>query len=265
MAQEQTIEQKEAFVRTALGEPFAAEFSEYVRKLRMNLIVASFIGLAIVYANVTILPSSTFFGLTFKGLNDRLILKLLLLINIYTTVHFIWCAVDYLMEWMARLSGTRLAYQLSGGSPFGNEYADQAKEPRQSTLYNWWRQQAFYLPRIDVEVKKIASDLKEWEDRVNTEGTTRDEIVDAVRAVHALRGQVEQLNVGVSRACQIIESPRITVSLERFDKRFATMLESQNLRWIILEFGMPVTMGLAAIFYLLMKLITGGGLGWITV
>lgn len=61
MSEEMTEKEKrESDVRKALGEPFAADFSDYTRKLRMNLIVASFIGLVVVYAHVSILPSSTF-------------------------------------------------------------------------------------------------------------------------------------------------------------------------------------------------------------
>jgi len=247
-------EKRESEVRKTLGEPFAADFTDYTRKLRMNLIAASFIGLVVVYAHVSILPSSTFFGLTFKGINDRLILIVLLLINFYTTIHFLWNAVDHLLEWRIRLSGGRSTIQTAG--TFGNDDLDYPRESRQSTLYNWWINTGCDLPDLQAKMEKLHIHFGNIEEAVAAavRSQTPPLIVDMNGQINGLRLDLKELTSAIQRTAGVLDSPRITVSLSRFDAAFRQMLTSQNLRWLVLELGLPALMGIFAVIMLTIRM-----------
>ncbi len=262
MSEEMTEKEKrESDVRKALGEPFAADFSDYTRKLRMNLIVASFIGLVVVYAHVSILPSSTFFGLTFKGINDRLILVMLLIINLYTTIHFLWNALDHLLEWRIRLSGGRSTIQTAG--TFGEDYLDYPHESRQSTLYNWWIATGRDLPDIKAKMEKLHIHFAKIEDEIKAAAQTSPLVIDMTGQINGLRLELNELTSAVQRSAGVLDSPRITVSLSRFDGAFRHMRTSQNLRWLILELGLPAVMGISAALMLMYRMSQGMGFGWL--
>jgi len=264
MAEKMTEKEKrESEVKKALGEPFAADFTDYTRKLRMNLIVASFIGLAVVYGHVSILPSSSFFGLTFKGINDRLILTMLLLINIYTTVHFLWNAMDHLLEWRIRLSGARSTIQTMG--TFSDDYSDYPRESRQSTLYNWWLQAARDLPHVKEKMDKLHIHFEKIEGEISAavKAAPAPLGTDVTGHINGLRLDLNELTRALQRTADVLDSPRITVSLSRFDSAFRQMLTSQNLRWLILELGLPAVMGISAILMLMHRMSQGMGFGWL--
>lgn len=211
MAVEMTEKEKrESDVRKTLGEPFPTDFTDYTRKLRMNLIVASFIGLVVVYAHVSILPSSVFFGLTFKGINDRLILGMLLLINIYTTIHFLWNAVDHLLEWRIRLSGGRSTIQTVG--TFGNDDLDYPHDSRQSTLYNWWIKTGRDLPDVKAKMEKLHIHFANIEDTVAAALRSQNPpiMVDLNGQLNGLRLELNELTSAVQRTASVLDSPRIT-------------------------------------------------------
>jgi hypothetical protein len=66
-----------------LGEPFAMDFSDYVRKIRNGLIITSIISIALLLGELRIAPDSTFLGLKFTGLTNNFILHTLFYINAY--------------------------------------------------------------------------------------------------------------------------------------------------------------------------------------
>jgi hypothetical protein len=257
-------EVSEKDVRTALGEPFSADFNDYTRKLRMNLIVASFIALIIVYAHVSILPSSTFFGLTFRGLTDRIVLIALLLVNVYTSLHFLWCSYDHVLEFILRQSGSRVAFQT--GSSFGHPHVDYPKNPRQSTLYNWWIKIGRDLPDLKNGMEKVLADFDVLQKQFNeTKPETTAGAADVAGQINGLRLNLGELTRGIEKTIEVMDSPRITVSLSRFDGAFRRMLQSQNLRWLIFELGIPAVMGILAITMLSMRIAQGAGLGWLSI
>lgn len=82
-----------------LGEPFAMDFSDYVRKIRNTLIITSIISVALLLGGLRIAPESTFLGLKFTGLNNELILRTLFFLNAYTFTHFFWSSINHFQEW----------------------------------------------------------------------------------------------------------------------------------------------------------------------
>ena len=103
-------EKKQREAAKAMGEPFAIDFSESVRTMRTHLLIGSTIGLAAVFMGLKIKPDSAVFGLQFEGLTDAKITWLLLLVNVYLFIHFLWCSIDAFQEWKIRLTGSKVAF-----------------------------------------------------------------------------------------------------------------------------------------------------------
>ena len=66
---------KQKKVEKTLGEPFAMDFSDYIRKIRNGLITTSVITIALLLGGLQITDDSSFLGLKFEGLDNALILK----------------------------------------------------------------------------------------------------------------------------------------------------------------------------------------------
>ncbi|AON55775.1 hypothetical protein [Herbaspirillum seropedicae] len=256
------LEQKDKEARQALGEPLALEFSEYTRKLRMSLITSSVVALIVVFAHVSISPSSTVFGLTFRGLNDHVMLVMLLIVNIYTTIHFLWCSWDHWQEWRIRQSGTKLVFQTR--SAFANPHTDHPKDPRQSTLYNWWLQVAAGLPDVQHESTALLTKFHEMEAKINGLQADAGNLSEVAVLIQTVRHEMTGFHQGLARTAQALDAPRLRVSLERFDGAYRRMLESQNLRWAVLEMGLPTGMGILAATMLAIRLWQGAGMGWLS-
>jgi hypothetical protein len=92
-----------------LGEPAFAEFSDNAWKIRTNLILASVISIAVVFGDLHIEPDSQILGLKFKGLTDAVLTNGLIAVVSYLLLHFVWTAIDALLEWRLRVTGTRVA------------------------------------------------------------------------------------------------------------------------------------------------------------
>ena len=97
-------------VEKALGEPVFPAFSDYVRKLRANLVFVSFISISLIFGDLEIDPTSSILGLKFKNLSSDSLMYGLLILNGYMLVHFLWCSVDTFQEWSIRVTGTRLSF-----------------------------------------------------------------------------------------------------------------------------------------------------------
>lgn len=118
-------------VEKVLREPVAAEFSDQAWKIRVNLIVASTIGLVMGLADLQIQPESSILGLRFAGLSNGIIRVTIAGIIAYLLFHFLWVAWDALLEWRLRVTGTRRGFVT--GTMWESEHADVPVEPRQST------------------------------------------------------------------------------------------------------------------------------------
>jgi hypothetical protein len=204
-------------VEKVLGEPFAMDFSDNVRKIRNNLIITSIIAIALLLGGIRIAPDSTFLGLKFTGLNNNLILQTLFYLNAYILIHFLWSSFDHFQEWWLRLTGTRVAHVTT--ARFAAEGADYPNDPRQSTLYNWWNDEARKISSLQEPLNNIQIKMKELETTVTKSPDGADtNVVNAFTLrvsedVNKLRASVEQIG-------KTLESPRIPASLKRFDGHF---------------------------------------------
>ena len=231
-------------IEKALGEPFALEFSEYARRIRNSLFFISSLSLVITTNNIKIdLTNSSLLGLHFEGITNELIIWLLLILNLYFLLHFLWVAIDYFNEWVLRSTGAFNAFS-GRNSAFSNDQVEALKDPRQSTLYHWWIVQVRNIQIIEGDLKECKQLLESIQ---NNNKINQDEVTKIMSdfgwAKHALDNAVE-----------VIKGERIKVSLDRFDGWFKRALKIQNLRWIVLELLLPSVLGVLAIILLLTKI-----------
>ncbi|MEN6386375.1 MAG: hypothetical protein ABFD79_14420 [Phycisphaerales bacterium] len=241
-------------VEKILGEPFATDFSDYVRKIRNGLIITSVISLSLLLGNLQITSDSSFLGLKFNGLSQALILKALFFLNTYMFIHFFWCSIDRFQEWRLRVTGTRVAFVTTG--MFSSEECDYPNDPRQSTLYNWWKDESKKMSSLQEPLKHIEEKLRAWEMMVKNELEGKNSnVVNACMSINQVVEDVRKLTQSVERASNSIESKRIPASLKRFDSSFQLFLQSQNLRWLIVELGFPLILGVCALTLLAIRVL----------
>lgn len=239
-------------VEKILGEPALPELPENVWKIRNNLILAALISIAVVFGELHIEPDSQILGLKFKGLTDQVLTNGLLAIVSYLLVHFLWASLDALVEWRLRVTGTRVAFVTTGR--FSSEHGDYPSDPRQSTLYNWWKDEAHRIGSLTKNLPEIDVKLVEWEAKLKAQfrdGPDAMNIVNATTLLSSVREQMARLTREVKEASDAIGAARIPASLKRFDNWYALFLRSQNLRWLLIDFLAPVFAGGYALFLLL--------------
>jgi len=238
-------------VEKVLGEPAFAEFTSNAWKIRTNLIIVSVISIAVVFADLHIDTGSTVLGLKFQGLNDSVLTKGLFGVTLYLLLHFIWSAIDSLLEWRLRVTGTKVAFVTTG--MFASDHADYPRDPRQSTLYNWWKDDARKIGNLTGKLSDIEKKLNEWDTRLKTQFTEKPDamnIVNATNLINSARDEVVKLKGSVTEVKATISALRIPVSLRRFDRWYHLFLRSQNLRWLVVELGAPILVGSYALVLL---------------
>lgn len=218
-----------------MGEPVFIEFSENTFKIRKNLLIASAASLAVVIADLNIHPDSSFLGLKFHNLTDTVLTGGLIVVTFYLLLHFIWSAFDSLLEWWLRLTGTRVAFITVARA--GSEHGDHPDDPRQSTFYNWWLDQARQMDNFSGKISQIESQLS------NMDTLPFPQVLSSIR----------ELGTQLDAHRKVFESKRIMVSLSRFDKWFEFFLRSQNLRWLIIEFLFPLILAGYALLLLFLR------------
>lgn len=239
----------QAKVEKILGEPFATDFSDYVRRLRNGLVTLSAVTIVLLLGGLQLSSDSTFLGLKFDGLSNSLVLRVILLLNAYMFLHFLWCGLDHFQEWWLRLTGTRVAYVTTGR--IASEVADYPNDPRQSTLYNWWKEEAKKISSLQEPLENIRKKLDAWEATVkeNLEGKNPN-VVNACMSINQVSSEIQKLSRSIEQTGKTIESQRIPVSLKRFDGHYQFYLRSQTLRWLVFELGFPLALGSYALFLL---------------
>lgn len=243
-------------VEKVLGEPIFIEFSDYVRKIRTNLLIVSFLSWGIQFYGIEINPDSTIFGLKFKGFNNEVMIQGLLIINIYVFIHFAVCSIDSFKEWMVRVTGTKVAHVTAGIMVSAD--GDYPSDPRQSTLYHWWKKEAPKIGNLKEKIESIEEKLNEIETKIveGAEGNVHQQNLNNVtHPISQINVDLHKLMKSIEETDTIFKSTRIPVSLERFDQCYKSLLKTQNLRWLVIEFLFPLLVGSMAIVMLANKVI----------
>jgi hypothetical protein len=233
-----------------LGEPVFIEFSENAFKIRKNLMIASVISIVVVLADLQINSDSSILGLKFVRLSDEILTRGLIAVTLYLLLHFVWSSFDGFVEWRLRLTGTRVVFQTAAF--VSSSDGDYPTDPRQSTLYNWWKyeRRSFQDSSLLKKMESLSSKIVQFETRLKD---PTQPLQDPHNTLSNLQVLVSQLKDAVESAAKNLNSDRIVVSLNRFDSWFKLFLRSQNLRWLVIEFLFPVLLGCYALLLLFVR------------
>lgn len=217
-----------------LGEPVIFDYDDETLKNKKTLLVISIVGIVISFFGISLSTDSSLFGLKFHNLSQSLLINSVLIFNVFFWVKFIWMSSEYFMQWRLRVSGSG-KYSSSKGEYRGLAL-DYSSDPRQSTLYNWWLTHAEYFRNNSCDISQSLKEIRELlgnENWSSHRGTMTE-----------LIGQTEQHLEKISR---IFMQDRIKYSLERFDNAFFLFVKVQNWRWLILDFSLPIILGVISI------------------
>lgn len=248
-------EKELAAVAEALGKPAGFDISDPAVRVRKSLMAASVALLCLVIAKIEPSDAFTIFGVAFKGVTAEKIVIGAMIVLTYSLLHFIFYIVELLGEYRVRATGARVAFKTGG--LLGSEYVDYPDDPKQSSLSNWWKSYASRLHCVDELARKISDDLDEIKIRLGSSDKakgTPDEM-----ATYQLMGQVDSklmtLQGEIETGREVVLSPRIQVSLERFDSWYKGLMSIQGFRVVIVEVALPIILALvslaAAVQYLL--------------
>lgn len=233
--------------KSFLGNPVLPSFTDEMLKVRRNLLILAFIAIAYKLSGAQI---DTFnpIGINFGKVQPNFIDEGFFVLVAYAWIHFLWYSLDAYVEWRIRLTGT---WHYSRNSGFGNDYEDYVEDPRQSTLMNWWWRRATDLRdyrKTITETQELAPKLLEKISKTKL-GTVA-EVNELSGIAKAIQINLAHLGSHCANADKVLESARIPVSLERFEKWYFHFQYSQLARWLILEWGMPIVLGCIALVML---------------
>jgi len=238
-------------VEEALGKPVLCDLSDKAWRVRTNLIIASVVSIAMVLGGLHIKPGSSVLGLQFDGLTDDLVRNILFWITLYLLLHFVWNSIDNFLEWRLRITGTRLAFVTT--AIVASDHGDYPSDPRQSTLYSWWQYQANKIGNIVLKTSEIEKSLDELNNKLNDNNvkSTNPNIAGAcIPTLVETRDGVHRLVGAIESVAETVKAARIPISLKRFDNWFGLFLRSQNLRWLVIDFSVPIFIAASALFLL---------------
>ncbi|MEW8348253.1 MAG: hypothetical protein AB2687_08070 [Candidatus Thiodiazotropha taylori] len=230
-----------------LKEPVFIELSDYARKVKNSLVFSSTLGIGLSFTSILVSKDSTILGIQLENFSHKHVQVLLLLLIIYFGIHYVWVVLDNFIEWRLRITGTRTTYRT--GASYGSVDADYPVDPRQSTLYNWWLSQHKELASLHdatAKIKMIEESLLEISNQY-PENT-----IDIRGYLLELNDNLRIYNENSRHIERVVSSDRIPVSLMRFDNWYKLFIQSQNSRWFVFDFMVPVILWLTA-FYGLYK------------
>ena len=240
-------------IEAVLGKPVMLETTENGQKIRRNLLITSLIAIFMTIGDIHINSSPTIFGLQFTGLTDRVFSWGLVSTTIYLFIHFLWYSIDGYLEWATRLTGTHQAFYSNG--PSENQDADYSIDPRQSTIYNWWRKQRTDIDSMALMYQKLMANLDASAQMIQAMSHDGNEAILANgQTIAELKHVGNRCQASLDRIERILNNPRLNASIQRFDNRFKLFLNSQNLRWLLIESSLPLASGMLSIYLLLDKL-----------
>lgn len=234
-------------VGKALGAPFYGDLSENALRVRRNLLALSLISLVIAWSGARLDQGSSILGVKFTGLPDNVVPIVLLIVNGYWLLHFIWCAVEAILEWRLRLTGEKVLL-LTGGNILGGEHGGDVSDQRQATLYSWWLVHRNKLVNFSDLVKNFsaqsAAATAKLEAPMSLAGASESDQV--IAELKQLNATLHRLQPELDNAVSTLAAPRLITSLGRFDAWLALSLRVQSLRWLILDVAFPVAFGILA-------------------
>lgn len=247
--EEKLKERRRLAVEKVLKTPVFVALTDQAEKVRRNLLVLSLISIFSVLWDIQLDSTASIFGFTFEGLTPEKVLLGLTLITGFSLANFLWLSADSFVEWRLRITGTRLTLVTTGR--FSSADGDYPDDPRQSTLYYWWSQEAEKVGDLSSLVKGLVPELEQIKTTLAAIQTDQLPYLNGIQgAVSGLTNSVGVLTNKMDDLVKTAESHRPDVSLARFDSWFSLFNRSQNLRWLLLEVGAPTVLAAYALILL---------------
>ena len=227
-------------------------FDENTHRVRRNLLIFSVIALFYKLSGAKLNNESSFLGLQFKNVNPGWIDLFLLWIVIYHLIHFVWLAFEHYQHNIISL--TRVGQKdVKGSLGFGGEGKISLKDDTWN-LYLWW--------------KKIYPASEEDSNKMNVLSNERENIDEIVKKIYSyingesqvlnkdyIPNQVERIKSSlneIDKWCKDIGNT-ISKSLDKFNNSYKNYSLTNRWRWLVLETGIPVLMGLSALYPEILK------------
>lgn len=196
------------------------------QRIRRNLVVTSVVAFFLSIGSSGIDPkNSSFVGIKFNEVRVEIIQIMIVLALIYFFIHFLWASLDHFKENKLRLTGIVMPMIR------GNSFDPNTHEESQSTMHSWWTSEM----DLTKEYRKLLTDMKK----------------------HAIKDQQESVIGLMTLRMDELEgkSAYIYEALKSYETSFWYHQRSQLLRWIILDFSIPLIIGFVSLILLLIRLL----------
>ena len=191
------------------------------QRIRRNLMMASvLIFIFFIASDGVNTVSASFAGIKFLNLKPNYLEIILLSSHLYFLLHFIWAAHDHLKSNLIRLTGVAVPkINEVGGFESSDKLYANTDDNNQTSLYSWWCAFSKKPLNINEQLKTIREKIEK-----NSHG-------EAIQHIEAQLRDIKN------------KTDYINEALLRFDLGFWRYQRSQILRWILLDFGVPVFNG----------------------
>jgi hypothetical protein len=237
-----------------LGEPILPEFSEDLRRTKRNLLIVSSVSIFAQLSKIQI-TETAFLGFKFSSPDQAWLQIGVLSVVGYLFIQFCWRGWDYIQFSRLRITGSRVSHVTT--ARLASEYGDYPNDPIQSTLYNWWLEAGKRIGNLSEIANELRRVAKELEDVAKRQGNM--EMANINHVVHGagdIRNKASELERRLGEAVKVIQSARIPVSLERFDRWFRRFSKSQIARIVLLDLAVPFIFGVVAIGFSVQRMIS---------
>ena len=227
---------RRAAIEKAINTPFLDDFPENTLRIRRNLLAASSIALFYKLGGLDVDPESVFLGIKLTGLTSTHIDIGFFIIVVYFWLHFFCNSFSYIHEFRLRATGAKMLMEKLatniGAYDSGLEIDNIATDdPRQSTLLTWIDQ---HQTKLNDMIKKFCEVLQELEQ-------DGDRNSDTIRkTLEVFQGEIKKIDM-------------LKVGLEQFRSSFGNFLVMQSKRWLALELGLPIGVGIVALGVLIFR------------
>ena len=218
--------------------PNIEPLDNHSRAIRRNLLVAAVIGLLIsLNENLVDYSNSSFLGVKFNELTPQYAFWLALICITYNTLYFGWIVYDHSRWQVLKLTGLPIPKPRAQTSAGGGELDPGVSEERQSSLISWWRQRTRFYKETNKTLNEIVPKLEKSSN-----------ILEITPTINLINQKYHELS---------FENDLIAEALGRYQREFDNYSFRQRVRWFIFDGGIPLLLGLSAIFRICYILIFG--------
>lgn len=221
-----------------MGQPVGFDLSDAAIKVKNLLLTVSIFLLCLVIGDIKVTGAVRFLGVNLEGFTGFKMIFGLSAAVAWVLIHYLWYAWEVFGEWRLRITGMRVARQK--GSTQGYLEADHPEDPRQSTLYNWWVEQQYWPPRIEATIKKLETAAEQIKEQIDSSSIENFELHVGLQSVAELNTVVGALRQTQEKIIEFGSNSRIEYSLRRFDNWFWRVVNSQNMRVLIIDILFPL-------------------------